>query len=95
MTQDQKILCGCGHGIPTHGKLHELSVGTCCRRLATGDEIPTNFRVDNGMEVCDVNGHTITVYTLKNQRLYAKHRDTGLWTRLKSDESTISIGEEW
>jgi len=88
-------------------RLHVLGEGNCARKLAIGNLVPTNFRFEVWTtlagtphestfltEVCDVNGQTITAYTLKHQRMYSQHED-GSWSLLKSEESTISIGEEW
>lgn len=95
------IFCGCGYGVASHPykdleglRVHELGVGSCCRNIATGSFIPTNFRIIDGVEVCDVNGYTITKYTLTNQRSYNKHEE-GVWSVPKIEESIISIGEEW
>jgi len=89
--------CGCGHGIATHPyknlqglRVHELGKGNCCRKLATGSLIPSNFRIVNGMKVCDVNGYTITEYTLFEQRLYSKHED-GSWSLPKDEKSVNSL----
>jgi hypothetical protein len=87
--------CSCGYG---NGKNHTLSEGNCARQLATGSLIPTNFRKERlipnihkkPIEVCDVNGYTISVWTLKNQRMYAQKPD-GAWTLPKNKKSTHSL----
>lgn len=105
----KQILCGCGHGTPTHPfegldglRVHVVGEGSCCRKIATGDLIPTNFRLElwkhqNGksgiVEVCTVNGYTITEWTLKNQRGYDNAH--GVWTLPKSEDSINSIGDNW
>lgn len=85
------LTCGCGGG---KGKIHPLGQDGCLRKLATGDLVPKNFRTENGIKVCTVNGYTITEYTLLHQRTYHKHED-GNWSLPKSEDSIISIGEEW
>lgn len=81
------ITCSCGGGEGSH---HLISFGNCFRKMATGDLIPTNFRIENGVNVCDVRGYTITEYTLLSQRLYAQHPD-GQWSLPKSEDSINSI----
>src|SRR5438105_2517646 len=107
-----KIMCGCGHGIPAYSykdleglRVHILGEGTCCRKIATGSLVPENFRMEVWTtlagtehektfltEVCDVNGITITKFTLTNQRGYNLNEETGLWSLPKSEESVNSIG---
>lgn len=88
--KNQQLECGCGGDkFP-----HIISEGGCYRKVATGSLIPTNFRVEDGVAVCTVNGNTITEFTLFNQRLYHNHPD-GSWTLPKSEESIISIGDNW
>ena len=90
-------LCSCGCG---YGAYHTLGEGECFRKEATGNLIPTNFRKEKwfdswkeAYDVCDVNGHSITVWTLINQRGYSE-RD-GIWSLPKTEDSIISIGENW
>lgn len=98
---ETQILCGCGHGPKTHyapglddrPRMHVVEEGTCCRKIATGNLVPTNFRTENGVEVCDVNGYTITQYTLRYQRSYANKGD--VWTLPKSEDSTNSLEGNW
>jgi len=87
-------MCGCGGG-PESG-IHPISENGCYRKVATGNLVPTNFRYDAGFKanVCDVNGYTITEYTLLSQRLYHKHED-GNWSLPKDEGTMISLGEEW
>ena len=72
-------------------------------KLATGNLVPTNFRMEVWThhagtkhettfltEVCDVNGYTITKYTLTDQRGYNQNED-GSWSLPKSEESINSI----
>jgi len=99
---DNIILCGCGYGTPTHHyknsekpKLHELGKNGCCRKKAEGNLIPTNFREENDSQVCDVNGYTITTYTLFNQRLYSYHKDNDVWSLPKNEESTNSLPDNF
>lgn len=98
--ENNGILCGCGYGIPKlpyQNKelvLHILGSGSCCRKLAKGNLKPTNFRKENGIDVCDVNGYTITVFTLINQRIYAQH-ENGEWSLPKDEESINTIGDNW
>ena len=103
----KEYLCGCGHGKATHTFkgmedrgfiVHILGEGNCCRQLCTEQEAPTNFRLESWKktltEMCTVNGQSISVYTLTNQRSYNRHPD-GTWSRLKKAESINSIGDEW
>lgn len=110
-----EIMCGCGYGVATHSfdgmdglRLHILGHGTCCRMIAEGDLIPTDFRMElwtsyegtihehtSLMEVCSVNGQTITTYTLTDQRSYHFHEESNVWSLPKSKESINSIGDEW
>jgi len=90
MDKNLKYTCSCGCG---YGPDHPLSEGKCYRKLATEDLIPINFRQKKNrfnkyIDVCDVNGQTITVYTLKHQRMYAQNKD-GTWT-LPKDESSLN-----
>lgn len=95
----KNLLCSCGGD---HlGPNHILGQKNCYRKEATGNLIPTNFRkeklIDSWIEAydcCDVKGVTITEHTLTQQRGYAKHPD-GRWSLPKSEESIISIGENW
>lgn len=82
----EKVTCGCGGG----NGLHELGIKECLRKIATGDLIPTNFRPSRGTNVCDVGGTTITVYTLKSQRLYHNHGED-VWSLPKDESSVNSI----
>ena len=103
------ILCGCGYGIATHHhldstemRLHILGHSTCCRKLAVGKMIPTNFRKERlvpaihktAIDVCDVNNSTISVYTLTDQRMYSQHQ-CGAWSLPKSEDSVNSLQGEW
>lgn len=112
---NKKPMCGCGYGIATHPfpgleglRVHVLGEGSCCRTQATGDLIPTNFRMEVWThhagtehektfltEVCDVNGITITKYTLTDQRGYNYDEEFGFWSVPKNRESVNSIGDEW
>lgn len=87
------ILCGCGGNTLNvefgNKAYHMLGVTGCLRKEATGDLIPTNFRTENGVKVCDVRGYTITEYTLYNQRLYSLKGD--VWSLPKDESSTNSI----
>lgn len=98
MIIDDTYVCGCGYG---DGPQHPLGEGNCCRKLATGSLIPTNFRKDYPYEgapekfdMCDVNGYSITVYTLKNQRMYRQYSD-GNWSLPKDESSTNSLTGDW
>lgn len=82
----EKVSCACG-GL---NWIHSLGFDKCYRKLATGDLIPTNFRLERGVNVCDVRGYTITVYTLKSQRLYHNHGEN-VWSLPKDDNSVNSI----
>jgi hypothetical protein len=115
MSKNRKPLCGCGYGVATHPcqdmeglVLHVLGEGSCCRMIATGDLIPTNFRMEvwtsyEGTEhentflteVCTVNNQTVTKYTLTDQRGYNYNKEFGIWSLPKSRESTNSIGDNW
>jgi hypothetical protein len=85
------IFCGCGGATLNvkfgNQEFHLLGITGCLRKEATGNLIPTNFRTENGVKVCDVNGYTITEYTLYNQRLY--HFEGTVWS-LPKDESSIN-----
>lgn len=86
------LTCSCGGG--NLGANHPLGEGECYRKLATGNLIPTNFRTDErGFKVCDVNGYTITEYTLKDQRLYHQH-ENGEWSLPKDESSVNSLPDE-
>jgi len=91
-----KYTCSCGGG---DGPKHSLGEGKCFRMLATENLIPTNFRYISmswkeperkDMEICDVNGHEVTVFDLKNSRMYSQNED-GTWTMPKSKESVKSL----
>jgi hypothetical protein len=90
---EETLYCSCGHG---SGPNHILSEGNCCRKKATGNLIPTNFRKEKWFDwkepydVCDVNGYSITVFTLKQQRGYSQHSN-GDWSLPKSEESITSL----
>jgi len=91
-----KLRCSCGGDSHPH---HILGKNGCYRKKATGKLIPTNFRKEKiishePIDVCDVNGYTITVFTLKNQRLYSQHSN-GEWSLPKDESSTISLVGEW
>ncbi len=90
-------MCGCGYGTATHAHnnskdllIHKLGEGNCCRKIATGELIPKDFRIENGIEICNVNGYAITKYTLINQRLYGQD-ENGIWSLPKNEESTVSL----
>jgi hypothetical protein len=80
-----KLTCSCGGG---DGKDHPLGKGGCYRKLARGKLVPKNFRTINNIKACDVEGYTITEYTLLHQRCYHQHED-GRWS-LPKDESSIN-----
>jgi hypothetical protein len=82
-----KSTCSCGGG---DGVDHPLGEGRCLRKIVPQHLLPTNFRKENGIDVCTVNGYTITEYTLRFQRLYAQDTD-GVWSMPKDEETTISI----
>jgi len=84
--KENQLTCSCGG----EGPNHILGEGKCFRKLATGNLIPKNFRKVNGIEMCDVNDDTITVYTLKQQRMYSQY-ETGEWSLLKDESSTNSL----
>lgn len=89
------IFCSCGGNARNvefgNKAFHMLGVTGCLRKEATGNLIPTNFRIENGTKVCDVNGYTITEYTLYNQRLYAF--EGNVWS-LPKDESSVNSIED-
>ena len=60
------ITCSCGGG---GGPYHEIGKNNCFREIAPDNLIPKNFRIQDGIKVCTVNGYTITEYTLLSQRL--------------------------
>lgn len=83
----RELTCTCGGDT----KPHNIGDEKCYRKIATGDLIPTNFRTDDrGYQVCDVRGHTITQYTLTNQRSYYRHED-GRWSLPKNEDSVNSM----
>jgi len=93
-----ETLCSCGCGL---GAKHILGKDNCYRKEAIGNLIPTNFRKEKMIEswkepfeICDVNGSWLTVWTLENQRGYHLH-DNGKWSLPKTEDSLISIGENW
>ena len=84
------MLCGCGNSYKIIGDdgilgtQHTLGENGCLRAEVIGSLIPTNFREEIGKGGikylwCDVNGYSITNYTLINQRLYNKHPN-GKWS---------------
>lgn len=84
---NNKLRCNCGGG----DKNHIISEGKCYRKEAVGELIPINFRTVNNMKMCDVNGYSITEFTLYNQRLYHQHED-GRWSLTKSgSKNTIDF----
>jgi hypothetical protein len=101
-------LCGCGYGKPTHKwkdmeglRVHILGEGTCCRMEAKGDDIPVrfyeaDFHGDGRMiKVVDTGKETLTEYTLRNQRMYSYHEESGVWSLPKNRGSINSIGDNW
>jgi hypothetical protein len=104
MIKDKITLCGCGYGIPTHYHndelhLHVLGTKECCREEIK--DIFTFYKRDfhaDGSLVNMVSGKTIgelTEYTFRWQRLYNLHKETGVWSRPKSKESTNSLTGDW
>lgn len=87
---NNRVICHCGG---QRGP-HEVSTGGCFRKIAPPHLIPTDFRVENGMDVCTVNGTTISTFTLYQQRLYGSIGGS-VWTMPKDESSVISIGENW
>ena len=107
-------LCGCGHGkpefvYPPSGKkvLHAVGKNGCARKIADGNLVPTNFREEGGVDVCDVKGYTITSYTLRVQRGYSKHTlfllenkvveqrpENDIWSLPKDESSINSLPDE-
>ena len=95
----KNVKCGCGYG---EGANHLVGVGNCCRYHVTDPyEIPRNRRRvympqywEEPVVLWDIGDHWVTEYTLFHQRGY--HQDeNGNWTRPKSKDSIISIGENW
>lgn len=94
-----ELLCSCGGG---DGAYHPLGKGGCFRMKAEEKLIPTNFRKERlvpaihkePIDVCDVNGYSISVYTLKCQRLYAQHPN-GDWSLPKDESSINSLEGGW
>lgn len=84
--ETETITCGCGGA----DGLHPLGINECYRKFAFGNLVPTNFRREKGINVCDVNGYTITVYTLRSQRLYHNHGEN-IWSLPKDESSVNSI----
>lgn len=80
-------LCYCGE-MPIG---HLVGLGHCSRKITPQNLIPTNFRVENGMKVCTVNGYTITEYTLFQQRGYSRE-ENDVWTMPKNEES-LNLGD--
>lgn len=89
-------------------RVHVLGEGSCCRMIAQGNLVPKNFRLEVWThnigtehettfltEVCDVDGITITKYTLTDQRNYSYSEEFDVWTLPKSRESINSIGDNW
>lgn len=62
--------------------------------MATGKLIPTDRRQEGSTVWYTVNDYPVTQFTLLNQRLYHQHQD-GSWSLPKSEDSIISIGENW
>ena len=86
---EKEKFCSCGCNL---GAYHLLGAKECYRKEAIDKLIPTDFRKENNVEVCTVNGYTITVYTLYNQRLYSFENNV-CWSLPKDENTTISIGE--
>ena len=89
-------------------RVHVLGEGNCCRTVATGNMIPKNFRMEVWTsnagtehehtfltEVCELNGQTVTKYTLTDQRGYCYDEDFGIWSHPKNRDSVNSIGDNW
>lgn len=93
-----KLLCSCGFGGGGGGSNHTISENGCCRKEAFGNLIPTNFRKErlfqswpeDGFNVCDIDGETITMTTLIQQRGYHSH-DNDRWSLPKDEESIDSL----
>lgn len=94
-----KLLCSCGGGERAN---HQLGKDGCFRMKAVGKLIPINFRKERlipsvhkqPINVCDINGYSISVYTLKHQRLYAEIAD-GIWSLPKDKSSINSLEGDW
>ncbi len=93
------LTCSCGCG---YEKNHILGKGNCYRKEATNNLTPINFRKERlinephktPIDVCDLDGYTITVYTLKSQRCYSQHSD-GRWSLPKNAGSINSLEGNW
>lgn len=85
-----KEFCSCGCGLDPK---HELGTKECFRKIAVGNLIPVNFRYRGMIDICTVNGATITVFTLKQQRGYSKH-ESGRWSLPKDESSINSLPDE-
>lgn len=78
-----QVKCYCGGEVTPH----EVSNGGCFREIVPKDKEPirvryyVNYKGDRDRWL--VEGVEITSYTLRYQRLYSYHRDTGVWTRPK------------
>lgn len=93
------LSCSCGgkqlidfnNAVAQH-YVHNLGEQGCYKKVATGNLIPINFRVnENESVICDVNGHTITEFTLLQQRDYFYHEKENVWSLLKDEESITSL----
>ena len=109
--KNEIIFCGCGHGTASHPfkglsglRVHQLSTGNCCRRIAIKSEIPSNFRwvsetslkgtrheKNTLIQYCDISNQTVSVWTLKNQRGYSYDRKNRIWTLPKLKSSINSL----
>jgi hypothetical protein len=79
-----KCSCGCGL-LPNH----QLGFGDCLRERVFAKPRKKSGETDRWV----VDGHTITTFTLTQQRGYHLHND-GNWSRPKDHESTNSLPDE-
>lgn len=79
------IKCGCG----SNQGIHDLGNNKCFREVVPEIEEPK--KVNNGWSMPSVNGtrHTITDFTLKQQRGYGFDEQTNRWHRPKKR------GDDW
>lgn len=102
--------CGCGHGKATHEhpnfpgelRIHILGVGTCAREEVPGLGDKLKFfkgklfpHWEKDVDLVNLDGEIITLYTFRFQRMYSFHEDSGVWSRPKSKESVNSLEGDW
>lgn len=83
--------CNCGG---MHRE-HEIGEDDCYRELVPIDKepVPAGKHSELGCDMWLVNGHRITNFTLRQQRMYSQHEDSR-WSKVKGHFSSNSLPDE-